>query len=119
MAFSPVVQASLTEAACEALRVLGTTDDSDLANYFVDQFALLEASSDAELLRQMTTAWNIAKVQTRVREQQHPAPSASVKRPINDVAKQPLLLVARPKARLFPLAAIRTRKFTQAVCSRL
>ena len=63
----------------------------------------------------MTTAWNIAKVQTRVREQQHPAPSASVKRPIDDVAKQPLLLVARPKARLFPLAAIRTRKFTQAV----
>ena len=48
--------------------MLGITDDSDLANYFVDQLALLDASSDAELLRQITTAWNIAKVQKRVRE---------------------------------------------------
>ncbi|CAE7838081.1 unnamed protein product [Symbiodinium necroappetens] len=115
VAFSPVVSAALSQDACDILIALGIDSDSDLSEYFADEFSLLEVSSDDRLLREITNAWRVARVQMRVQEQLHRAPALPSKRPADDLGQQPLLLGARPKARLFPPAALRSRSYTQAV----
>ncbi|OLP93135.1 hypothetical protein AK812_SmicGene25005 [Symbiodinium microadriaticum] len=115
VAFSLVVSAALSQDACDVLTALGIDSDSDLSEYFADEFSLLELSSDDRLLREITNAWRVARVQMRVQEQLHRAPALPSKRPSHDLGQQPLLLGARPKARLFPRAALRSRSYTQAV----
>ena len=115
MALSPVVKAALSTKACELLATLGIEDDADLSNYFTGHFSLLEVTADPEVLGQVTSAWKLARVQERVREEHDIITAPPPKKPREDLAKQPLLLGTRPKARLYPPVALRTRNYTQAV----
>ena len=107
MAFSHVVQASLSQAAAAALEALGIENDADLANFFLDAQSVMDVSTNAAVINEVTRAWQLAGIQFQVQQQPSANYKEHLKRPLPPPAAQPPFLGARPKTRLLAPASLR------------
>ena len=115
MAFSHVVQASLSQAAAAALKALGIENDADLASFFLDAQSVMDVSTDEAVINEVFRAWQLACMQFQAQQQPSADYKEQLKQPLPPPAAQPPFLGARPKTRLFAPASLRPRNFTAVV----
>ncbi|CAE7557391.1 unnamed protein product [Symbiodinium sp. CCMP2456] len=112
MDLPPVVQRVLSPAASEALQAFGVISLADFGHLSATD--LLEITADEATLQCITSAWRVALVQCKAAEQRPPAACVPMA-PLPAVPSVAALLTTRPKARLFPPAAIAPRPFRHVI----